>query len=126
MLLILVATGCAVNSKNEYNPLTQMSFQPVMHIATKADTGLEDYPEGQSFAISAWTLDKKYNWKEHSSLAGLYLNYEPVHFSTDFGSNVYATLNTQRQTALKTFGIDEKHQFYIGIVLMNMVKTVFH
>ena len=88
VLLILVATGCTINRKDEYNPLTLMSFQPVMHIATKADTGLEDYPEGQSFAISAWTLDKKYNWKDHSSLAGMYLNYEPVHFSADFGWNI--------------------------------------
>lgn len=77
-----------MDQKNEYDPQMQMLFQPVMHIATKAEDILEDYPSGQSFAISAWTLDKGSKWKEDKHDAVEYLSEEPVHFSHDWGWNL--------------------------------------
>ena len=53
---MLLATGCMMDHKQEYDPSMKLMFQPVMHVASKAVTG-ENYPAGQPFAINAWTSD---------------------------------------------------------------------
>ena len=55
MAMLLVA-GCTMDHKQEYDPSMELEFQPVMHVAAKADAD-EDYPAGQPFAVNAWTSD---------------------------------------------------------------------
>ena len=88
LVLMLTAASCTVDHKNDYDPQMQLEFHPVMYVPTKADAEAEVYPEGQPFAVSAWTLDKIYNWEVNAGEATKYLLNEPVLFSDNNGWNI--------------------------------------
>lgn len=80
MMLLLLAAGCTRDQKTVYDPDMQMQFHPVMHIPSKAEAD-ENYPEGQPFAVSAWTLDEQLLWDTDMASAESYLSDVAVSFS---------------------------------------------
>lgn len=72
MVMLLAMSACAVDLKNEYDPHMQICFQPVMHIASKAEAD-EEYPTKQPFVVSAWTLDREDSWDTEATNAEVYL-----------------------------------------------------
>ena len=77
MAMMLVAAGCTMDRKVEYDPLMEFEFLPVMHVAAKADV-VEDYPEGEPFAVNAWTLDRGCRWEDDATSPQAYLEEEDV------------------------------------------------
>lgn len=71
--MLLVAAGCTLDQKSEYDPDMQLCFQPVMQVPTKVDLK-DNYPTGQPFAVSAWTLDKELPWSENAAESDTYLS----------------------------------------------------
>lgn len=71
MILLLTAVGCTLDQKQEYDPDVQLQFLPVMQIPSKALT--ENYPDGQSFAVSAWALDRNFEWNNGVADAEVYV-----------------------------------------------------
>lgn len=71
--MLLVAAGCTLDQKREYDPDMQLCFQPVMQVPTKVDLK-DNYPAGQPFSVSAWTLDKELSWSENAAEADMYLS----------------------------------------------------
>lgn len=84
-LVLMAAAGCTVDQRNEYDPQMQVMFHPVMEVAAKADASVEDYPAGQPFAVSAWTLESGNKWAEKASEAKEYISNERASFSEERG-----------------------------------------
>ena len=84
-LVLMAAAGCTVDQRNEYDPQMQVMFHPVMEVAAKADASVEDYPAGQPFAVSAWTLESGSRWAEKASEAKEYISNERASFSEERG-----------------------------------------
>ena len=80
MLLLLALAGCTQDHKTVYDPEMQMLFHPVMHVQTKADD-VDDYPEDQPFAVSAWTLDEGLQWGADGQEAAIYMSDVIAHKS---------------------------------------------
>lgn len=80
LTVILLAAGCTLDQANNYDPDMELVFHPAMHLATKAEIN-EEYPIGQTFTASAWTLDKGHFWAEESSQSEVYLNNASVYFT---------------------------------------------
>ena len=81
ILLMLLATGCITNHKEEYDPEMKLLFHPVMQVQTKTQYSIEHYPEGQPFAVNVWTLEKEQCWRHNAEDADIYISGEYAYMS---------------------------------------------
>lgn len=81
MATMLVAAGCTMDHKAEYDPDMQIQFLPVMHLASKSYEIIDDYPDGKPFSVNAWTLERDCNWNEDVAKTEKYLSNAPVCFN---------------------------------------------
>lgn len=77
--LAIMAAGCRYNVADDYDAEVEMKFVPVMYQSVKSAAG--EYPEGQTFGVSAWTYAPEASWKSGKS----YIIDSPVTQSGEAG-----------------------------------------
>lgn len=101
--MLLAFASCTKDYKTDYDPDMELHFQPVMYVASKADIS-EDYPAGQSFAITAWTADKTNIWQDSQAELEMYLDNETVVFNQDTWNPLSGMLWPSRTLNLNVIG----------------------